>query len=435
MRPALSITGRPRFWRWVAGLERPYVFLIGIAVLVLAVPIWMGFAPVDRVVRVEGRVIPAGRAQEIQHLEGGIVASIDAHEGALVKQGDLLLTIDDTAAAATLSEVRIKLDSQRAKVLRLQAQARDMKSLTFPADLAGTDVADAEHRLFDAQRAKLAEDIAVHESAVTAQSSEIQDAQDRRERLLAEHATAIQRLDMVRKMVSQEAASKMEVLEAESREQRLRTEISDAEGLVPKLQAGIAEERARIATVKAEFIAQAINDLSVALAEADGLKERQTSDADRMRRTEVRAPCDGVVNRITINTVGGVVKPGETVIELTPTLAGVLIEARAQPKDRAYLRVGLTSKIRVSAFDPGEYGVLTGQVTEVSGDSMQDAHNDTTYYQVDILVQSLPNSFSGHTLVPGMTVTADVVTGRRTVLSYLLSPVNRFTYSMFRDAR
>lgn len=418
----------------LAFFEGPWLFLLAILALLVAVPLWMAVSQVDQVVRVEGKIIPAGRSQQIQHLEGGIIASISTREGAKVRRGDLLLTIDDTAAGATLSEARIKLNSQRARAVRLEAEARDQSTLVFPPDLARLPVADAERQLFVARRAKLAEDIAVHQGAISQHSSAIEDASQRRSRLLAESETARKRLELEQGMAARGAASKMEVLEAQSREQRLRTEISDAEGAVPKLRASIAEEQARIETARAEASAQAHNDLVSTLEEIDRLRQTITSDADRMKRTEIRAPVDGVVNRITVNTVGGVVKPGEVLIELTPTTQGVLIEARANPRDRGYLHSGLESQIRVSAYDVAELGLLKGSVTEVGADSIVDSKGEP-YYQVNVLVQEIPASYAGHPLIPGMTVSADIVTGRRTILAYLLSPIRKFTYAMFRDPR
>ena len=415
-------------------LERPHGYLLATALLTLSIPVWMALAQVDRVVRVEGRVIPAAHTQQIQHLEGGIVAGIEVSEGSIVRKGDLLLTIDDTTSAANLEELRIRLDSQRARAARLEAEAHRKAAVAFPADIVTTGVLDAERRLFEARRARLEEEVAAHAGAIAQRTSDIAQATEMRVRLSVEHDTALQRLEVVQRMAARKAASRLEVLEAQGREQRLRTEIGEAEGALPKLRAAIAEERAKIASAHAEFAAQATNELAGVLSEIDTLRQRFANNADRQRRTEIRASSDGVINRIATNTVGGVVKPGETIIELTPTDGGLVIEARAQPRDRGFLHTGLPAQIRVSAFDPGDFGALRGRVTEVSGDSIPDQRSEP-YYRVNILVQSLPDAFSGHELVPGMTVTADVVTGRRSVLAYVLAPVRRFSYSIFRDPR
>ena len=170
------------------------------------------------------------------------------------------------------------------------------------------------------------------------------------------------------------------------------------------------------------------------MQEIERLENAITAQNDRFTRTEVRAPVDGIVNRINVNTVGGVVKPGDTIIELTPTTDKVLIEAKARPSDRGELRTGLPAKVRVSAYDVGELGILTGHVTEVSADTVQEQRGDP-YYRVVIQVDDLPESYAGKQIVPGMTITGDVVIGRRTVMKYIISPFAKFTYNAFRDAR
>ena len=429
-----SLVRRESWTNLLVLLEKPRFFLSGLLGLIILLVVWASFAPVDQVVRVEGKIIPAGRSQQIQHFEGGMVASIDTVEGASVKRGDLLLTINDTSMEATLSETKIKLNSQRVRAIRLAAETQNKNTLDFPPDLAGLPVALAEKSLFMAQRTKLEQEIAIHQSSINQRTADIDEAEQRRTRLVAERETAHQRMELENNMASHGAASKMEVLEAQSREQRLKTEIGEVEGNIPKFKGAINEEKARIESLKAEFSAQSHNELVATLEEIDRLKQGVTTDTDRLKRTEIRAPNDGVINRIAVNTVGGVVKSGETLIELIPNTSDVLIEARAQPRDRGYLRIGLDAKIRVSAFDAGELGLLKGHVTEVGADSIQDAHNDP-YYQVNILVKSIPQTYSGRNLVSGMTVTADIVTGRRTILAYLLSPLRKFTYTMFKDPR
>lgn len=414
--------------------EEPRLFLSALLALIFMLVTWAALAPIDRVVRVEGKVIPAGRSEQIQHLEGGIVASINTVEGASVKKGDLLLTIDDTTAGTNLSEAQIKLDSQRTRAVRLEAETTGKMTLKFPDDLANTPMAEAELSLFMARRAKLSEEIAVHQDAIKQHQADINDALQRQQRLSMESTTAQKRLAMEQGMAADGAASKMDVLEAQSREQRLNTEIAETSGVIPKLKASIAQEQARISSAQADFQEQAHNDMVATLEEIDRLKQSITAANDRMKRTEVRSPADGIINRINVNTVGSVVKPGEEIMQLIPKTNALLIEAKAQPRDRGYLQPDLPAEVRVSAFDAGELGLLKGKVTQVGADSLQDTHNDS-FYQVDILVDTLPSSYAGHPIVPGMTVTADIVTGRRTVLAYLLSPLRKFTYSIFRDPR
>lgn len=417
-----------------AAFEAPAFFLFCLIGLIAALGAWSAQAKIDQVVRVEGRIIPAGRSQQIQHLEGGIIASINVKEGAAVKQGDLLLTIDDTTAGASLSETTVKLNSQRLRAARLEAMAQSKKAIEFPADLEKLPEAEAERNLFAAQLSKLAQEIIVHQNLMQQHTAAMNEARQKQVRLSTELTTAQQRSAMMDNMAGRGAASKLEVLDAYSREQRLKTEIAEAEGSIPKLKAAFAEEQARIDTARAEFRSQAQNELVTALAESERLRQIMTAASDRMKRTDVRAPIDGVINRIAVNTVGGVVKPGENLIELIPNNHDIFIEAKANPRDRGSLRPGLNAEIRVSAYDAGELGVLKGHVTEVSADTLQEGREEP-YFLVNILVNALPQRYSDRAMVPGMTVTADVVTGQRTVLGYLLSPLRKFTYNMFRDPR
>ncbi|MGE5475366.1 MAG: HlyD family type I secretion periplasmic adaptor subunit [Bacteroidales bacterium] len=429
---AASGAMQPRRWRrW---MEEPRTFLIAVLALLALLVLWASLAEVDQVVRVDGRIVPAGRAQQIQHLEGGIVASINTVEGAAVKRGDLLLTIDATSAGASLQETEIKLTGQRVRAARLEAEARGQATFTLPPELAASRVAEEERRLFASRTHKLEQELRVFEELNRQRMAELSEVEHRRERLAGELATARQRSAMLAGMASRNAASRLEVLDAQSREQRLGTEMGEAEGAMPKIRAAIAEARARADEARARFRSQAQEDLVGTRVEIERLQQTVTAQADRVTRTDVRAPTDGVVNRITANTVGGVIKPGDVIVELTPTAGEVLIEARARPSDRGELRPSLNSRVRVSAYDSGALGTLSGRVAEVSADTVADTKGDT-FYRVGIRIDAVPPPYAGKLLAPGMTVTADIVTGRRTVARHLLSPLTKFADNTFRDAR
>jgi adhesin transport system membrane fusion protein len=425
--PALSL-------QTMRAMESLRLFIVIVGASLVLLLLWAALAKVDRVVRVEGKIIPAGRSQEIQHLEGGIIAAIEAKEGAVVKQGDVLLTIDDTAAGVNLGETKAKLASQTIRSLRLEAEANGRDAIEFPPDYANAPEAEGERHLFQSRRAKLDEELRMHGQTIEHRRAELADAEARIKTLGRELEVAKKRSSMLGSLAEKEVASKLDVLEAQSREGRLDTEMSAARNSVPTLNAAIAEEEARASTVKAEFRSQAQGELVTVLADIAQLNQALTVASDRVKRTEVRSPIDGIVNRIAVNTLGGVVKPGETLIEIIPDTSQVLIEARAKPQDRGNLRPGLDATVRVSAYDAGEFGLLQGRVTEVSADTVQDPRVEP-YYRVNVLIDRLPSSYASNPLVPGMTVSGDIVTGRRTVLRYLLSPLGKFTYQMLKDSR
>lgn len=419
-----------RCWR----MEAPRTFLIAILVLLALLVLWAWLAVVDQVVRVEGRIVPAGRSQQIQHLEGGIVAAISTSEGAIVRKGDLLLTIDATSIGANVSETEVKLTGQRIRAARLNAESRGLESLALPPDLADPRVADGERQLFISRRQKLEHELRVFEELNHQRVAELNELESRRQRLAGELSTAQQRSAILAGLASRNAASRLEILDAQSRDQRLATEMGAAEANLPKVRASIAEARARGEEAKARFRSQAQEDLVATRVEIDRLQQILTGQADRMTRTEVRSPADGVVNRITANTVGGVIKAGDVIVELTPTAGEVKIEAQARPSDRGELRPNLDTKVRVSAYDTGSLGTLTGRVIEVSADTVPDGRGEP-FYRVGIRIDAIPDAYAGKLLAPGMTVTGDIVTGRRTVLRHILSPLNKFADNAFRDAR
>lgn len=408
--------------------------VFAISLLFLAV-VWMALAPVDRVVHAEGRVVPAGKAQIVQHLEGGIVSLLPVHEGSLVRKGDLLVVIGDTRADSQLGESRVKIAGLQARVARLKAEAEGANTISFKDDSINDGAnRKAELALFVSRRQKLTQETEIFQDQIHQKTSEISESENRRKSLGAELEIARGQLSIITGLIAKNAASKLELLEAQGRVQRLLTEIGDAESAVPRLRAAIHEAESRRQEVLARFRSEARADLSSAQMDIDRAGEGLRAESDRVTRTDIRAPVNGIVNRIYINTIGGVVKAGEPIMELTPADERVVIEAQVHPNDRATLRSGLPVNIKVGAYDFGIYGTLRGRLTEVSADTLSDERSNR-YYRVEMEVDTIPASYRDNPIMPGMPVTADIVTGRRTVLEYVLSPLNRFSYEAFREPR
>jgi membrane fusion protein, adhesin transport system len=416
-------------------LPRPRVLIIlALSILILSIG-WMSLAPVDRVVHAEGRVVPAGKAQIVQHLEGGIISSMLVHEGSLVKKGDLLVVIGDTRADSQLGERKIKIAALQARATRLKAEAEGSAKPVFKH---GEDfevaVQGAEQSLFTARQQKLAQETEIFQDQIRQKTSEITESESRKISLAAELDIARHQLSIITELIAKNAASKLELLDAQGRVQRLLTQIGDVESGLPRLRAALSEAEAKRGEALARFRSEARADLSSTQMDIDSASEGLRAESDRVTRTDIRAPVNGIVNRIYINTLGGVVKAGEPVMELTPTDERVVIEAQVRPNDRAELRSGLPSNIKVGAYDFGIYGTLKGRLTEVSADTLNDERGNR-YYRVELEVDDIPTSYLENPIMPGMPVTADIVTGRRTVLQYVLSPLNRFSYDAFREPR
>jgi len=415
-------------------LPRPRALIIlAVCVLFLSVG-WMAVAKVDRVVRAEGRVVPAGKSQIVQHLEGGIIASMAVREGSLTKKGDLLVVIGDARADSRLGESKIKIAALLARAARLKAEADGTKPIFNHAPDSDGATQKAEQALFQARKQKLIQETEIFQEQIGQKTAEIAESENRRKSLAAELEIARHQLSIITELMSKNAASRLELLESQGKVQRLLTQIGETESAMPRLRAAIHEAEAKRRESLARFRSDARAELSTVQMEIDSSSQGLRAESDRVTRTDIRSPVNGIVNRIYINTIGGVVRAGEPIMELTPTDERVVIEAQVRPNDRAELRSGLQVNIKVGAYDFGIYGTLRGRLTDVSADTLND-ESGNRYYRVEIGVDGVPASYLDRPIMPGMPVTADIVTGRRTVLQYVLSPLSRFSSDAFREPR
>lgn len=394
--------------------------------------IWAGVAEVDIIVRTEGRIVPAGKSQIVQHLEGGIVRRILVQEGQVVLAGQSLMELSDIQARSSLDQERSKSAALRGREARLVAESSGASSIGFPRGLADEDVRLAETAAFQARRARVAEEVRVQRDQSAQKRGEIAEAESRSVNLASELEVAQQQYRVIEGLGRNGAASRLELLDSQSRVQRLSSQIAEAKAAMPRLRAAMAETESRIGEVWARYRAEASSELTQVRADLEKSGLEIGTNADRLDRNIVRAPVSGFINRLVVSSVGGVVRPGEVLLEITPDDKGVLIEARARPNDRANLRSGLVARVRIGAYDYATFGTLDGKVTEVSADTLLD-EREGRYYRV--IVKADIKSRQQMETVPGMTAVADIVVGKRTVLSYLLSPLLRFRDGAFRDPR
>jgi membrane fusion protein, adhesin transport system len=416
-------------------LRRPRALIYAVSGLTLALLVWTALARVDLVVHTQGRIVPSGRQQLVQHLEGGILSKVFVHEGDAVTAGQPLVAVSDLQASSSRGEKGARMAGLAARVARLDAEASGAARFQPPAGTAASDPAvQAESEAFAARAAKLAQTTRVLQEQATQRRQEAAEASARVKGLRAELEVARSQLSLVQNMVARNAGSQSELLDARGRVERLTTQIAEAEASLPRLAAAAAELSARQAETVAQFRSEARTALSDARVEQRRLEQDIKTEDDRVRRTVLTAPVSGVVNKLSSNTVGGVVKPGETLLELTPQDDALVIETRASPAERGTLRVGLPTRVKVAAFDYTAYGTLDARVTEISADSLVDERGER-YFRVMAAVDPASVRRFGQPLGPGMSVSADVVTGRRTVLQYLLSPIRGMADTALRDRK
>lgn len=407
--------------------------VVWLALLLISLTAWAYWAPVDRVVRAEGRFIASDRAQLVQHLEGGIVREILVREGQTVKAGDVLLTLSDVQASNSVQQGENRIDALSAQLARLTAEANGSGAIVFD-DSVSEKQKQLERAAFSDRNEKLRLEQSAIRQVIGQRQAELSEAQMRLQNLTSEVEVSRRQLGVMEGLYKKGAASQLEWLEAQGRFQRLTTSQGEVSGSIPRLQAAIAEQNARLNESTARFRAEARAELAAISAEIKRYQLNVRSDTDRLERNQVKAPLNGFVNKLNFNTLGGVVRPGEVLLEITPSEGPLAVEARVRPDDRAHLRQGLPARVIIGAYDYAVYGALEGRVAEVSADTLVDEQGQR-YYRVLIETGEAHGLLASQVILPGMTARADVVAGQRTVLSFLLSPLMRFTQQAMTEAK
>jgi multidrug efflux pump subunit AcrA (membrane-fusion protein) len=360
-----------------------------IATILVVAVVWAHFARVEEITHGEGRVIPASREQIIQSLEGGILETMNVAEGDIVEKGQILLEIDPTRAGASYREGLSKVLALKGSIARLRAEAYQTP-LDFPGDVkAVPSIVGDETQAFNARRQTLNESVQALQRSLQLAEKEIS---------LSEPLSA-------------------------------RGLMSEVEILRMKRQAN--DFRLQIAERQNKFRADANSELTRFEGELAQSKENVGAREDVMNRTTVRAPVRGTVKNIRVTTIGGVIQQGADIMEIVPLEDQLLVEAKIKPADVAFVRPGLPATVKVSAYDYAIYGGLHGTVEHLSPDTLKDDEKaragraDATYYRILVRTDKAALSAGGKEfpIIPGMTATAEIRTGEKTILSYLLKPV------------
>lgn len=412
--------------------QRAFVLLLLFSSI--SVLLWAGIAKVDVIVRTEGQIIPAGKSQIVQHLEGGIVRKILVQEGQVVVAGQPLMVLSDVQARSNLGQEQSKLDALRGREARLLAELNGHNTIVFPKALSDSNVIRVETAAWQARRAQLAEEVQMLQAQGMQKKNELTEINSKRQNLLEELELAKKQYQVIAGLRKNNAASELEVLDTQTRIQRLKTQIAEATNAAPRLQSAQSESESRVKEAIARFRAEASSSLTQVREELEKASHEIGTNVDRLDRNIVRSPVAGLVNKLNITTIGAVVRPSEILLEITPSDQRIVIQTRSNPNDRANLRRGLPARVRIGAYDYATYGTFEGHVTEVSADTLSDERG-SRYYRVNVEVDV--SNLMSHVrqpgvLVPGMAATADIAVGKRTILSYILSPLLKFRDGAFR---
>jgi adhesin transport system membrane fusion protein len=418
------------------GNSMAFVLTLVIALLMVTFVLWAHFTVLDEVTRGMGSVIPSQKVQMIQNLEGGILQEISVQENQIVNKGDILIRIDNALAASQYQDAFTKAAEHEAAILRLNAEIDGKSELVFAEGFKGADpqVMRDQKSIFQARQEQLQAELNVLRSQHSQKQQEIAEMQSRKKQLEQGLGLAKQQRDIAKPLVDQGVYPRVEYLALERDISSLQGDIDALRLAIPRIRQAANEASRRIEQRRAEFKAQALDEMNARRGELKSLQQIMSAGEDRVTRTDVRSPVRGTIKQINLNTIGGVVRPGESILEIVPLDDTLLIEARIRPADIAFLHPGQKAMIKITAYDFSIFGGLDGVLEAISADTIED-DNGESFYKVKLRTQKNAIAYRGEELpiMPGMTASIDILTGKKSVLAYLLKPILRAKQNALRE--
>lgn len=394
------------------------------AVVLLVLVIWAAFAKIDEVTRGEARVVPTSQVQIIQSVDGGVVEALLVKEGQIVEAGQLLLRVDPTRFVSNLMESQASQTALQAKALRLEALTRGTP-FNPPAELLrdAPNVVEQERRLYESRRAEISAQTAIYQSQLVQRQQELNEVRARRDQAERSLALMTQEINATRPMVATGAVSEVEMMRLDQQLARIRGDREQATAQIARVQSAIQEANSKINEVQLTSRNQMSAELSETMSRLASLSQGGVALQDKVKQADIKSPVRGTVKRLLVNTIGAVVQPGKEVVEVVPLDDTLILEVQITPKDIGFLRPGQPAMVKFSAYDYSIYGGLEAEVFLIGADSVLDEKGNA-FYHVRVRTHK-PSLGPNLPIIPGMVAQVDVMTGKKTVLSYLLKPVLR----------
>jgi adhesin transport system membrane fusion protein len=394
------------------------------AVALVIVVAWAALSRIDEVTRGDGKVIPSRQLQVLQSLDGGVVSEILVHEGDIVEPEQILLRIDQTRFVSSVRESRAQFLSLLAKAARLRALTDDVP-LVMPPEVIKEDpkTADEERRLYESRSTELETTISIARQQLSQRQQELAEAHARHTQATRAYEFASRELSVTKPLISSGAVSEVELLRLERDVSRFRGERDMAAAQISRIQSAISEATHKIEEVSLAFRNEAGKELAETMTRLNSLSEGSVGLADKVERAVLRSPVKGTVKRLLVNTVGGVVQPGRDIVEIVPLEDTLLLEARVQPRDIAFLSPGQKVMVKFTAYDFAIYGGLEGTLEHIGADTVVDEKGNA-FYTVRVRTNR-PQFGNDMPIIPGMMAEVDILTGEKSILTYLLKPVLR----------
>jgi len=408
-------------------LKTKLLLWIGMFVIIWLIA-WAYHAKIDALTRGQGKIIPSNKIQVIQNLEGGIVSEILVKEGEEVKKGAILVKIDDTNFASMFIESQLRYNELQAKSIRLLAESTGNSfNVSKKIKKTSPNLIKHEYSLYKSNKAQLNNNIMIYKRRLNQKRNELKEAQAKLIQLTNNYELISREVALNKPLVKKGIVSEVEYLQLQRQQSTIKGEMRAIKLSIPRLVSVLEEQKDNIKEVQLEFHNAAKEAYNEAKAEMTRIKRTNIAREDKVQRTFVRSPVTGTIKQLLVNTVGGVVKPGMDIIEIVPTQDNLLIEAKIRPADIAFLYPGQRAIVKFSAYDFAIYGSLRGTLTHISAGTIVDEIDKQSYYLVRIKTDKnyLGDENNKLNVIVGMTADVDIITGKKTVLDYILKPILR----------
>lgn len=410
---------------------RATMTMVSLAILTFIV--WAGFTNINEVARTPGEVVPQGYQQTVQHLEGGIVKSINVREGEVVEQGGVLVVLDDAGIREDLERAHSRQTALEMQEERLRAFIQGRQPDFTHYDQASAALLRDQEDIFTSMRQAreteaqiLKDQIAQKKQAINSLTADLETAQSNRK-------ITANLYERRRELNKKGYASDIQLLENQQRLNAISGDIKRLESQITVAEQEILEYEARLGSLSARHLDETHEKLDQIIAQKSENIEIVNKLQEQINRLQIRAPAKGLVKGLSVNTVGAVVRPGQTLMEIVPLGKQLEVQVKISPKDIGHLKIGQAVQLKFSTFDFSRYGSVTGRLEQISATTFT-GENGERYYQGRVsLEKGHVGDDPGNVIMPGMTVMADIITGDKTILQYLLKPIHRAIKTAFTE--
>ncbi len=393
---------------------------------VICALIWANFATLDEITHASGRTIPSSHIQVVQNLEGGILSKILIREGELVEKGQVLLKLDSVRFGSSFNETKLKYYDLLATAARLTAEVNKTE-IVIPEEVSTKypSIAKDAIRLLASRKNNLNANKRIIREQIRQKQQDITELKSKSSQISSSYQLLKEELEMSKPLVAEGAMSRVELLRLQRSTNDLKGELTSTRLAIPRLRSSVAEAKNKLSELEIRFHTEALEQLNQTKSELDRTSESVMALKDRVARTQVLSPVKGTIKQLKVTTIGGVVKPGMDLVEIVPLDDQLLIEAQIRPADIAFLGPGQKAIIKLTAYDFSIYGGLDAELEHISADTIINEEDKKSYYLIRLKTNKNYLERNGEKLniISGMTADVDILTGKKTVLDYMLKPI------------